>query len=89
MSYIDDLKKSIRSQLKALGYNSRKVSVTEERGGLEYCLNLRIKDESVDEEVVKEIAESGVSIDRCEVSGEILGGGNTYVFVHSVKGYLV
>lgn len=89
MSYIDDLKKSIREQLKAAGYNSRKVSVTERPGGLEYCLNLRIKDDAVDEEVVSEIASNARSVDRCPVSGDILGGGNTYVFVHSYQGYLV
>ena len=89
MSYIDEMKKSIREELKALGYNSRKVSVTEEPGGMSYCINIRIKDESVDEEAVKGVAEGRSSIDRCEASGEILGGGNTYVFVHSFDGYLV
>jgi hypothetical protein len=89
MSHIKDLKKRIRDGLKAAGYNSRKVSVTEEPGGLEYCMNVRIKDDGVDAEKVKEIAEKERKVDRCEVSGEVLAGGNTYVFVHGYEGYLI
>lgn len=89
MSYIKDLKKGIRESLKSLGYNSRRVGVRENSGSLSYSITLSIKDEGVDEEAVKEIARKAKSIDRCDRSGEILAGGNTYVHVQSYRGYLV
>jgi organic hydroperoxide reductase OsmC/OhrA len=81
MSYIKDLKKQIRQALKAEGYNSRKVSVRENPGGLSYSLTLTIKDETVERAKVEEIANNAKSVQRCPVSGDILGGGNTFVFV--------
>jgi hypothetical protein len=89
MSYIKNLKDGIRKSLKELGYNSRKVSVREDSGGLSWCIRITIKDENVDEQAVKEIAQKAKKIDRCEVTGEILGGGNTYVFVTGYRGFLV
>jgi len=40
-----------------------------------------IKDESIDKEAVEKIAYPFEEVDRCEVTGEVLAGGNTFVFV--------
>src|SRR3990167_9883041 len=44
-------------------------------------IDVTIKDPSIPLPVVKEIAERAERISRCEVTGEILGGGNRYVHV--------
>ena len=80
--------KKIRQELKAIGYSNRKVGVREEFGGYSSAIYVTVKDDSVDVDKVKEIAYHAESVDRCEVTGEILAGGNTYVFV-SKNNFLV
>lgn len=69
--------KEIRETLKKMGINSKQVSVTCDSNSI----SCRIKDFSVDPNVVSEIANRHESISRCQYSGEILCGGNTYVNV--------
>jgi len=69
--------KAIRNALKAEGYTSRMVSVRQASGSV----RVEIKDADIDFASVKDIAESFESIRRCEVTQEILRGGNTFVFV--------
>jgi hypothetical protein len=75
--------KSIRAALKAeLGYNTRQVSVRLDHYSLGHSVYFTIRDPNVDYEAVKRFAEGRVeSVSRCEYSGEILGGGNTYTHV--------
>lgn len=67
----------VAAKLKAIGITNKQVSC---RGDYN-SINCRVKDLSIDLEVVKNIAEEYEKIDRCEYSGEILAGGNTYVSV--------
>jgi len=70
--------KQVRDALKAeLGLNSRAVSVR--RSGC--SIRVTIKRADVKRAPVEEIAERAKSIRYCEASGEILQGGNTFVFV--------
>lgn len=71
----------IRKALKEMGYNSRMVSVRNERGGYDSSITLVIRDAKVNYSKVEEVAKSFKKIDRCEVSQEILCGGNTYVWI--------
>jgi len=64
------------------------VSVRERPGGWSYSISLTIKDAEVDAEAVWEIANRSTSVDRCEASGEILSGGNTFVSVNTFRGDL-
>ena len=69
----------IRKALKAeLGTNNRQVSVRAD-GGL--GATVTIKDLSLDWAKVHEIAHSFERIRRCEITGDILGGGNTFISV--------
>ena len=67
----------IRKGLKAHGWNARQVSVRSPHGSL----YITIKDAAVPKSVVERIAQQFETIHRCDYSGEILSGGNTFVFV--------
>ena len=67
----------IRSQLKTLGYTSRDVSVRSDHNSLD----ITIRRNGLKVKAIRDIANSAEKIDRCESSGEILSGGNTYVFI--------
>lgn len=67
----------LRAELKAAGYNARRVSVRSPRGNLE----LTVRDAAVDIEHVAGIAKKYERIDRDHATGEILCGGNTFVRV--------
>ena len=72
---------AMRAELKKLGYNSKQVSV---RGG--YCgysvsADITIKDLKADRKAIEKVCKKFQSIDYDCASGEILEGGNTYIFV--------
>lgn len=67
----------LRAALKAAGYKPSAISVRNPRG----AFNVTIKDKAIPLDAIEEIARSFESVSRCHVSGEILSGGNTFVFV--------
>ena len=68
----------IRKDLKAImGVNSREVSVKSSVNSI----SIHIKNLNIDIKTVETIANQYEDIRRCEASGEILQGGNTFVFV--------
>ena len=72
----------IRKELKEKhGWNSRQVSVRADYYSMGSSIHVEIKDASIPLGVVKEIAEQAERISRCEVTGEILGGGHRFVEV--------
>lgn len=71
----------IRKALKEHGWNSRKVSVKSDYFSMGSSIDVVIKDADVDLETVEKIANEHESISRCEITGEILSGGNRYVSV--------
>lgn len=74
-------KQLIVDDLKALGYNSKMVSVKQAQGGYDSCYTITIRDPSVNYPAVEEIERKHEYIDRDESSGEILCGGNVYIRV--------
>lgn len=68
---------NIREELKAIGIKPRQVSIRRDGSSA----NVTIKDLSVEYDKVNEAAHKFEKIDRCEYSGEILCGGNRFVFV--------
>lgn len=73
---------AIRKELKKqLGVTSRQVSVRSRNAGYDEAIDVTIKDLKVNKKKIEEIAKRYEYITRCEYSGEILAGGNTYVFV--------
>ena len=76
-----DPKAKIVGALREAGYNQRQVSVREDGGSLEWSFYLTIRDPSVNFKEVEQIAKNCQDISYDSASGEILGGGNTFVFV--------
>ncbi len=72
---------TVRAELKANGINSRQVSVRTDNYGMGSSLHVTIRDAGISPEQVVPIAYKAERISRCEYSGDILSGGNTYVFV--------
>lgn len=73
---------AIRKELKKqLGVTNRQVSVRSRNSGYDEAIDVTIKDLKVNKAKVEAIASRHEHIRRCEYSGEILAGGNTYVFV--------
>ena len=79
-----DEAKYIREKIKKdLGLSSRDVSVKTQQGGYSSAVNVKIKTKKglAKMQEIEAIGNSKESIDRDERTGEILMGGNTYVFV--------
>lgn len=80
--------KEIRKRIKdELGLNSRKVSVRGRPCTYSSAIDVTIK-VPVAKSPIEAIAKGAESIRRCEYSGEILSGGNTYVSVTYGEGVL-
>ena len=72
----------IRSTLKkAHGWSSRQVSIRAEYFSMGSSIDVIVKDPAIPLPAVTAVAERAETIRRCEVSGEILSGGNRYVSV--------
>jgi len=69
--------KGIKEELKDNGIDTKNIGVRE-RGGSYY---ITIKDPTIDKDKVEKIAEHNESYERDYATGEILSGGNTFVFV--------
>jgi hypothetical protein len=68
---------TLRAAIKAAGYNARRVTVRYQHSEL----RVMIRDSSVSISAVKSIAEPFENVRKCQTTGEILLGGNTYVKV--------
>ena len=89
MKYLSDKEKKriIRQSIKKeLGLNSRDVGVRGRTGGISSSINILIKSAEAlkHRDNILKIANGQQSIDRDQF-GEILSGGNTYVFVEVEK----
>ncbi|NBU34877.1 hypothetical protein EBS40_09730 [bacterium] len=72
-----DIAKLIREQLKKLGITSKQVSVTSDYNSI----SARIKDVSIQPKIIEDLVHQHQKLDRCEFTGEILLGCNTYTSV--------
>lgn len=73
---------AIRQALKEHGYSNRKVGVLYDG----YAIWLTIKDLAIDIKEIEQLAKGYESYERDEFTGEILSGGNTFVFVNYAYG---
>lgn len=74
----NEIAKDIRTELKEMGLNSRKISVRKNGCNV---VTVDIKDESIEREKIKQLANRHTAVEYCEKTGEVLAGGNIYVFV--------
>ena len=73
---------AIRQTLKArYGWSSRQVSVRADYYSMGSAIRVTIKDAAVMPSTVEAVAKQAESIDYCQVTGEILSGGNRFVTV--------
>jgi hypothetical protein len=78
--------RELRKELKKkLNVNSRQVSVRSEYFSMGSSIDVRVKDPEVSLPAVREIASKYESIRRCEITHEILSGGNTYLSVEYTR----
>jgi len=73
--------KAIRTELKKIGISNRRVSVRAENYSMGSSIHVEIKDATIAMSTVKAIAEAHEKIDRCEITGDILSGGNRYLHI--------
>lgn len=71
----------IRAALKKAGFTARQVSVRKEQGGYELVFYVTIRDKRIDKAEVEKIVRPFKSVDYDERTGEILAGGNCFIFV--------
>ena len=71
---------AIRNELKARGYNSRRVGVTLKYAGYEAIICVTVKELAIDLKEIEAIARKYKAVDY-DSNGEILAGGNTYIRV--------
>lgn len=79
---VDPIADNIRKDLKAKGIKvPGQVNVRTRRGGLSNAYDIIIKDLKVDADELRKIVKKYEDIDYDERTGEILSGGNTYIFI--------
>ena len=71
----------LRKELKDKGYSSRKIGVRHRYCGYSSSIHVTIKDLNIDKKEIEAIAKKYSAVDYDERTGEILAGGNTFVFV--------
>lgn len=76
-----ELGQAIRKALKEHGWNARAISVRVGDAGYSTSVSVKIKDLTINKREVEKIVNAHESIRYDERCGEILEGGNTYVFV--------
>lgn len=73
--------KEIKSYLKSKGIDTKKVSIKHKWCGYSESFDITIKDINININEVEKLVKQFESIDYDEVTGEILQGGNSYIFV--------
>lgn len=73
--------KEIKKSLKEAGIDTRFISVTHKWCGYSESYRVEICSTDIDKDMVKRICNRFKEIDRDEITGEILEGGNTYIWV--------
>lgn len=81
--------KAIRAALKEAGLTSKQVSVKHRYCGYSSSYHITIKDGNISQMQIEDICKHFESVDYDERTGEILEGGNDYVFVERDNNYPV
>lgn len=83
-----EISQAIRKALKEAGYDRKDISVTSKYVGYSSRFDVIIKNPMIKISDVEKIADQWESVDRDPATGEILAGGNDYVFVKYEYGIL-
>lgn len=71
----------LKAMLKKAGFPIKMISVVYDSYSMGSSIKVKLLSFEIDSDAVKEVASQFESIRRCEATGDILGGGNQYVFV--------
>lgn len=82
MTRTQSLRTSIRKEIKGLGLTTKDVSIKIDV----HAVRVRAKNESVDLKKIQDAIMKYESYDRDEKTGEILSGGNTFIFILDING---
>ena len=90
---VTETAKLVRKFIKEeLGLSTRKFTIKcEDVGNLSDSLSIQSKSEEITPEILGKIAvfaKKFQSFDRCDASGEILSGGNTFVSIRNHHGFI-
>ena len=77
--------KQLRAEYKREGWNARMISVRVTHGGCDGMIRVEIKNVQVPFWKAKRMADDKDRIATCEITGEILSGGNIYVDVQESR----
>lgn len=80
--------KNLRADLKRLGYTARMVSVRVRDLTVSDAIDVVIKTADVDAARIIELTNAAARVDRCELTGDVLGGGNLYTRVTWAPGVI-
>ena len=75
------LTNEIKKELRKAGIDTKYISVRHMWCGYSDSYHIEIYDESIDRELVRKVCYRFEQVDRDERTGEILMGGNTYIWV--------
>lgn len=81
-----ELGNAIRKELKTSGYKTRDFSVRVRDSLYDTAVNIKIKNPEINRKEIEKILNKFKAIDYDERSGEILAGGNTYIFIDYESG---
>ena len=81
MKTTKEMAQDLRKLYKKKGWNNRMVGVQVNYGSIDSSIVVIVKDVRVPYGEAMRIAKGAEHIDRCEMSGEILGGGNCFVHI--------
>lgn len=76
-----EMNTSIKNQLKETGYNIKDFSVSVKDCGYSTSIKVTIKSPYINRKEIETLLSKHQSIDKDIANGEILEGGNTYIFV--------
>jgi len=76
---------AIKNELKANKITTKQVNIKGSIQGYDEVIKISIKDLSINKLQIENITNKYIEVSRCETSGEILHGGNTYVYIELNK----
>lgn len=81
-----EINTAIKKELKDAGYRTRDFSVSVKDCGYSTSIRITIKNPEINRKTVERLLLHWESVDRDLVTGEILGGANTYLFIRYADG---
>lgn len=70
----------VKKTLKEAGFDVKKIAVRHDKYSMGSSIRITVKDYSQSADAIAEVASKFAEITRCDYSGEILSGGNRFVF---------